>query len=55
MTNEEAEQHYQNLLEQYGDKLPSPEHEPLQFAYIMKLYKYYNLTDKTSPRETVHT
>ena len=52
MTNEEAEQHYQNLVEQYGEKLPSPEHEPQQFAHVVKLYKYYNLTDKTSPKET---
>lgn len=52
MTDQELLEHYNKLVEQYGDTLPNPEHEPIQFAHIVKLYKYYNLTDHSSPRET---
>lgn len=53
MTNEEVEQHYQNLVEQYGDKLPSPIHEPQQFAHVVKLYKYYTLQRRDNNIDSV--
>ena len=43
MSEQELLQHYERLVEMYGDELPNPEHEPLRFAYFVKLYKYYNL------------
>ena len=30
------------LEEMYGDSLPNPEQQPMQFAYIIKLFMYYN-------------
>lgn len=40
MTDEEAIAFYEELLEWYGT-LPNPDHEPIQFANCVKLYKYY--------------
>jgi len=41
MTDEEVLQHYDNMVEIYGT-LPDPDHEPRQFAYLVKLYlRYY--------------
>jgi hypothetical protein len=31
---------YQELVDLYGDKLPNFEHEPAQFAYLLKLHLY---------------
>lgn len=42
MTDEEALEFYQKLQEYFGDKLPNFEQEPRQFAYYVKLYRYYN-------------
>lgn len=50
MTNEEVINHYNKLKEEYGDKLPSPIHEPLQFQYAVKLYKYYTLNAETTAK-----
>lgn len=33
------------LEEMYGDDLPNPISEPLQFAYVLKLFKYYGEKD----------
>lgn len=41
MTNDVILRIYADLLEEYGDDLPDFEHEPKQFAYILKLYLYY--------------
>ena len=41
MTDEEVVEYYQALVEYFGDRLPSFEHEPKQFAMCVKLYKYY--------------
>lgn len=43
MTDEQVTKHYNKLVEMYGDRLPDPEHEPMQFAYIVKLYKYFDM------------
>lgn len=42
MTAEEMQKIGEKLLEMYGDSLPDPIHEPMQFAYVLKLFMYYN-------------
>lgn len=42
MTSEDLEEIGKQLEEMYGDKLPNPIHQPKQFAYILKLFMYYN-------------
>jgi len=40
MTNEQILEFYNKMVEHYGNKLPDPLHEPLQFGYLVKLLKY---------------
>lgn len=42
MTDEQALEMYEALKTYFGDDLPDPEHEPIRFAYYVKVYKYYN-------------
>lgn len=44
MSDEEILTIYEKMKEEYGDRLPDPEHSPIQFAYFVKLYKYYHTT-----------
>lgn len=41
-----SEEQYQRLMDEliamYGDSLPSPVHEPMQFHHILKTLKYYH-------------
>ena len=37
------EEHYAKMVEIYGDKLPDPERQPIEFAYYVRLYKYYHM------------
>ena len=41
MTDEEVLAKYKELEDYYGGNLPDPEHEPIRFAYYVKLFKYY--------------
>ena len=41
MTEQEILNFYNELVEFYGDKLANFEHYPRQFAYQVKLYRYY--------------
>lgn len=41
MTDAQANRIYAAMVEYYGDSLPSPEHEPMQFAHHVKMFKYY--------------
>ena len=41
MTDKEAEDFYNELLEYFGKDLPNFEHEPKRFAYCVKVYRYY--------------
>ena len=40
MTDEEIIKMYEEMVNMWGDKLPNPEHEPIRFAYYVKMYKY---------------
>ena len=31
---------HDKLIERYGDALPSPIHEPIRYAYYVRLYNY---------------
>ena len=42
MTDQEALKMYEEMKEVYGDALPHPDHNPILFAYYVKLYKYYH-------------
>jgi hypothetical protein len=50
MTNEQILEYYNKLVEFYGPELPHPEHQPIQFQYLLDLYKYH--VEKTNqPKE----
>jgi hypothetical protein len=41
MTDDEVLQAYDEMLKEWGDKLPNPIHEPIRFAYYVRMYKYF--------------
>ena len=41
MTDEQILEFYNKLVEFRGGTVPHPEHHPLQFAHLVKMYKYY--------------
>jgi hypothetical protein len=41
MTDEQAAKILDEMREMFSTPLPNPEHEPVRFAYYVKLYKYY--------------
>jgi len=43
MSDDELIEIYNEMVEIYGDLLPHPEHEPIRFAYYVKLYKTYHV------------
>ena len=49
MTDEEVLQYYNEMENWYGS-LPSFEHEPIQFANKVKLYKYYKERENDANR-----
>lgn len=52
MTEEEILKMYDEMLKMFGDKLPDPEHYPIQFAYYVRLYKHFTRTD--TPKGTTN-
>ena len=42
MTDQEALDMYEEMKKVYGNALPHPDHQPILFAYYVKLYKYYH-------------
>ena len=42
MTDDEVLKMYERMQEVFGDELPDPEHEPIKFAYYVKIFKYYH-------------
>jgi len=43
MSDNELIEIYNEMVEIYGDQIPHPEHEPIRFAYYVKLYKTYHV------------
>jgi len=41
MTEKEMLDIYEQMKQRWGDRLPDPEHSPMQFAYFVKLFMYY--------------
>ena len=41
MTEQQIIEFYNEMLEWYGDKLANFEHHPRQFAYQVRVYRYY--------------
>jgi len=52
MTNEEALKLYERMLEVYGEHLPHPVHEPIRFAYYVRIFKRYH-KDESNTKENV--
>ena len=40
MSEEEIIKMYDDMVTMWGDKLPNHEHEPLRFAYYVRMYRY---------------
>jgi hypothetical protein len=40
MTDEQAQEILNKMVEEFGDKLPNPEHYPRAFAYYVRLFRY---------------
>ena len=34
------EEHYNRMMEMFGECLPNPEHHPTKFQYYVRLYKH---------------
>jgi hypothetical protein len=47
MSDTEIESIANHMREVFGDKLPSPVHNPAIFDYYLKLYVYYYRNDLT--------
>ena len=41
MSNEQLEKIIKDLIRIYGDELPNPDHQPMVFSYLLKLYMKY--------------
>lgn len=42
MNEEQLNKFYEQLKEYFGESLPDLDHEPIRFAYYVKLYLYCN-------------
>jgi hypothetical protein len=40
MTDQEIQSAYEDMIGMWGDKLPNHEHEPIRFAFYVRMYKY---------------
>lgn len=47
MNEKELEQIGNELMEEYGERLPSPLHCPKEFAYLLRLHLYYRHINNT--------
>ena len=50
MTNEQILEYYDKLVRYYGPALPDPDHQPVQFQYLVDLYKY-DMERTNQPKE----
>ena len=48
MTDKELLEHYNRMVEIYGDELPHPDHNPILFKYYVKLYLRYHGSPEVS-------
>jgi hypothetical protein len=48
MTDTEVLEVYSSMVEQFGDKLPDPEHHPIQFKYYYRLFKWIKQNERTN-------
>ena len=46
MTPEQLEKVGQELIEMFGNNLPNDIHEPIRFAYYVRLYRYVKEKDE---------
>ena len=42
MTDEKIMEHFEKMKEIYGEAVPNPDHNPVLFAYYVKMYKTYH-------------
>ena len=54
MTDEELLARLTQMEEKMGS-LPSPEHEPLRFAYVVKMYNFYKSREHDEQPTTAST
>jgi hypothetical protein len=47
MTDDEANKILDEMKKSFGN-LPNPEHSPIQFNYLCKLYKHYHELQKSN-------
>ena len=40
MTDQKIQSAYEDMIKMWGDKLPNYEHEPIRFAFYVRMYKY---------------
>jgi len=40
MTEDDIKKMYEEMVNEFGNRLPCPEQEPIRFAYYVKLFKY---------------
>jgi len=48
VTDVEALEIYSSMVEHFGDKLPDPEHHPIQFKYYYRLFKWIKQNEQTN-------
>lgn len=48
MTDTEALEIYNSMVLEFGDKLPDPEHYPIQFKYYYRLFKWIKQNERTN-------
>lgn len=55
-THAQLEKIASDLLEEYGDNIPTPEQNPMKFHHLLKMYLYYKgLPDVEKINELVET
>jgi len=50
LTNEEALELYERMYDVYGEHLPHPIHEPIRFAYYVRIFTRYHKHDTSTEK-----
>jgi len=53
LTDEEANRILNQMIEVFGDRLPDPEHYPLEFGYYVKLYRKFYMEENNENSNSV--